>query len=113
MTYNLKNYFNNINIFFLLLICILATINFFLNLPSSYIYIFCFLLIATVGVSHGAYDGKKGELLFNNKFKNWKFIFYFTYVALAISVFIIWYLNPLISLIIFYLYLHFILGKKI
>ena len=70
MTYNLKNYYNNINFFFLLLICILATINFFLNLPSAYIYIFCFLLIATVGVSHGAYDGKKGELLFNNKFKN-------------------------------------------
>jgi Brp/Blh family beta-carotene 15,15'-monooxygenase len=101
MTYNLKNYFNNINVFFLLLICILTTINLFLNLPSAYIYIFCFLLIATVGVSHGAYDGKKGELLFNNKFKNWKFFFYFTYVALAISVFIIWYLNPLISLIIF------------
>ena len=112
MTYNLKNYFNNINIFFLLLICILATINFFLNLPSAYIYIFCFLLIATVGVSHGAYDGKKGELLFNNKFKNWKFIFYFTYVALAISVFIIWYLNPLISLIIFLVVSSFHFGKE-
>ncbi len=113
MTYNLKNYFNNINIFFLLLICILATINFFLNLPSAYIYIFCFLLIATVGVSHGAYDGKKGELLFNNKFKNWKFIFYFTYVALAISVFIIWYLNPLISLIIFLVVSSFHFGKEV
>ena len=112
MTYNLKNYFNNINIFFLLLICILATISFFLNLPSTYIYIFCFLLIATVGVSHGAYDGKKGELLFNNKFKNWKFIFYFTYVALAISVFIIWYLNPLISLIIFLVVSSFHFGKE-
>ena len=101
MDYNLKKYFNNINFFFLFLICILAVINFFLDLPSTYIYIFCFLLITTVGVSHGAYDGKAGEKLFFNKYKNWKFIFYFAYIALAILVFVIWYLNPLISLIIF------------
>ena len=101
MNYNLKIYFNKINYFFLFLVCILAAINFFLDLSSTYIYIFCFLLIATVGVSHGAYDGKAGEILFLNKYKNWKFIFYFTYIALAILVFVIWYLNPLISLIIF------------
>ena len=101
MNYNLKIYFNKINYFFLFLVCILAAINFFLDLSSTYIYIFCFLLIATVGVSHGAYDGNAGEILFLNKYKNWKFIFYFAYIALAILVFVIWYLNPLISLIIF------------
>ena len=84
MNYNLKIYFNKINFFFLCFVCILAVINFFLDLPSTYIYLFCFLLIATVGVSHGAYDGKAGEILFFNKYKNWKFIFYFTYIALAI-----------------------------
>jgi beta-carotene 15,15'-dioxygenase len=101
MNYNLKKYFNIINLFFLLLICILSAINFFLDLPSSYKYVLCFLLIATIGVSHGAYDGKKGEILFKDKFKNSKFIFYFIYIALVILVFIFWYLNPLISLIIF------------
>jgi Brp/Blh family beta-carotene 15,15'-monooxygenase len=101
MNYNLKKYFNNINFFFLFLICILTVVKFFFNLLPEYIYLFCFLLVATVGVSHGAYDGKKAELLFNNKLKNWKFTFYFTYVALVISVFIIWYFNSLISLIIF------------
>jgi beta-carotene 15,15'-dioxygenase len=112
MNYNLKKYFNINNFFFLLLICILSVINFFLDLPSSYIYILCFLLIATIGVSHGAYDGKKGEILFNDKFKNSKFIFYFIYIALVFLVFIFWYLNPLISLIIFLLIssLHF--GKE-
>ena len=112
MNYNLKKYFNINNFFFLLLICILSVINFFLNLPSSYIYILCFLLIATIGVSHGAYDGKKGEILFNDKFKYSKFIFYFIYTALVFLVFIFWYLNPLISLIIFLLIssLHF--GKE-
>ena len=70
MNYNLKKYFNIINLFFLLLICILSAINFFLDLPSSYKYVLCFLLIATIGVSHGAYDGKKGEILFKDKFKN-------------------------------------------
>ena len=73
MNYNLKKYFNNINFFFLFLICILAVINFFLDLPSTYIYIICFLLIATVGVSHGAYDGKAGEKLFFNKYKKRKY----------------------------------------
>jgi beta-carotene 15,15'-dioxygenase len=112
MNYNLKKYFNINNFFFLLLICILSVINFFLELPSSYIYILCFLLIATIGVSHGAYDGKKGEMLFNDKFKNSKFIFYFIYTTLVFLVFIFWYLNPLISLIIFLLIssLHF--GKE-
>jgi Brp/Blh family beta-carotene 15,15'-monooxygenase len=72
----------------------------------------CFLLIATIGISHGAYDGKIGEILFNDKFKNSKFIFYFIYTALVFLVFIFWYLNPLISLIIFLLIssLHF--GKE-
>jgi len=112
MNYNLKKYFNINNFFFLLLICILSVINFFLDLPSSYIYILCFLLIATIGVSHGAYDGKKGEILFNDKLKNSKFFFYFIYTALVFLVFIFWYLNPLISLIIFLLIssLHF--GKE-
>jgi beta-carotene 15,15'-dioxygenase len=112
MNYNLKKYFNINNFFFLLVICVLSVINFFLDLPSSYIYILCFLLIATIGVSHGAYDGKKGEMLFNDKFKNSKFIFYFIYTTLVILVFIFWYLNPLISLIIFLLIssLHF--GKE-
>jgi Brp/Blh family beta-carotene 15,15'-monooxygenase len=112
MNYNLKKYFSINNFFFLLLICILSLINFFLDLPSSYIYILCFLLIATIGVSHGAYDGKKGEILFNDKFKNSKFIFYLIYTALVFLVFIFWYLNPLISLIIFLLIssLHF--GKE-
>jgi beta-carotene 15,15'-dioxygenase len=112
MNYNLKKYFSINNFFFLLLICILSVINFFLDLPSSYIYILCFLLIATIGVSHGAYDGKKGEILFNDKFKNSKFIFYFIYTTLVFLVFIFWYLNPLISLIIFLLIssLHF--GKE-
>ena len=51
-------------------------------------------------------------MLFNDKFKNSKFIFYFIYTALVILVFIFWYLNPLISLIIFLLIssLHF--GKE-
>ncbi len=112
MNYNLKKYFSINNFFFLLLICILSVINFFLDLPTSYIYILCFLLIATIGVSHGAYDGKKGEILFNDKFKYSKFIFYFIYTALVFLVFIFWYLNPLISLIIFLLIssLHF--GKE-
>lgn len=112
MNYNLKKYFNINNFFFLLLICILSVINFFLDLPSSYIYILCFLLIATIGVSHGAYDGKKGEILFNDKFKNSKFIFYFIYTTLVFLVFIFWYLNPLISLIIFLLISSFHFGKE-
>lgn len=112
MNYNLKKNLNSINIYFLFLISILAIINFFLEIPSEYKYFFCFLLIATIGVSHGAYDGKKGEKLFYNKFKNWRFIFYFTYFTLAIFVLIIWYISPLVALITFLIVssLHF--GKE-
>jgi len=112
MNYNLKKNLNSINIYFLFFISILAIIDFFLDLPSEYIYFFCFLLIATVGVSHGAYDGRKGEKLFYKKFKNWRFIFYFVYISLTIFVLIIWYLKPLIALITFLILsaLHF--GKE-
>ena len=112
MNYNLKKNLNSVNIYFLFLISILAIINFFLEIPSEYKYFFCFLLIATIGVSHGAYDGKKGEKLFYNKFKNWRFIFYFTYFTLAIFVLIIWYISPLVALITFLIVssLHF--GKE-
>ena len=112
MNYNLKKNLNSVNIYFLFLISILAIINFFLEIPSEYKYFFCFLLIATIGVSHGAYDGKKGEKLFYNKFKNWRFIFYFTYFTLAIFVLIIWSISPLVALITFLIVssLHF--GKE-
>ena len=112
MNYNLKKNLNSVNIYFLFLISILAIINFFLEIPSEYKYFFCFLLISTIGVSHGAYDGKKGEKLFYNKFKNWRFIFYFTYFTLAIFVLIIWYISPLVALITFLIVssLHF--GKE-
>jgi len=112
MNYNLKKYFNNINFFFLFLISTLTTVSLFLNLSSSYIYFFCFLLIGTIGVSHGAYDGKKGEILFYKKFEKLKYIFYFIYISLVILVFFLWYLNPLISLMVFLIVssLHF--GKE-
>jgi Brp/Blh family beta-carotene 15,15'-monooxygenase len=112
MNYNLKKYFNNINFFFLFLISTLTTVSLFLNLSSSYIYFFCFLLIGTIGVSHGAYDGKKGEILFYKKFGKLKYIFYFIYISLVILVFFLWYLNPLISLMVFLIVssLHF--GKE-
>lgn len=112
MNHNLKKYFNNINFFFLFLISILTLISYFFNLPSTYIYIFCFLLIATIGVSHGAYDGIKGKMLFYKKFKNLNFIFYFSYISLIILVLFFWYLNPSISLIIFLVVSSFHFGKE-
>ena len=112
MNHNLKKYFNNINFFFLFLISILTLISYFFNLSSTYIYIFCFLLIATIGVSHGAYDGIKGKMLFYKKFKNLNFIFYFSYISLIILVLFFWYLNPSISLIIFLVVSSFHFGKE-
>lgn len=112
MGYNLKKYFRTINFFFIFLIFFLTAISFFLDLSSVYTYFICFLLIATVGVSHGAYDGIKGRKLFYNRFKNWNFIFYFVYILLVFLVFAFWYLNPSISLIVFLIVssLHF--GKE-
>ena len=72
----------------------------------------CFLLILSIGVSHGSLDNIKGKKLL--KIFNIKqiYIFYLTYIFLAGLVMYIWITIPTISLIIFLLVATYHFGKE-
>ncbi|MEY3112833.1 MAG: hypothetical protein RJA85_481 [Pseudomonadota bacterium] len=108
----LKKYFMNINYFFFVFVIFLLLIEDLVNLTVTIKYIICFFLITTIGISHGAYDSHKGLIFLNKKIKFSKLLFYLTYISLVFFVFIIWYLNPKISLTIFLIISSFHFGKE-
>ncbi len=108
----LKKYFMKLNYFFFVFIIFLLLIEDLVNLTVTTKYIICFFLIATIGISHGAYDSHKGLIFLNKKIKFSKLLFYLTYISLVLFVFIIWYLNPKISLTIFLIISSFHFGKE-
>ena len=86
---------------------------FFLKIDSSIISpIICLLLILIIGVSHGSLDHLKGKKLLKIFKLNNIFIFYFSYLFLAISITIFWILYPAIALIIFLIVASFHFGKE-
>ena len=108
----LKKYFTNINYFFFAFIIFLLLIEGLVNLTVLRKHFICFFLIETIGISHGAYDSHKGLIFLNKKIKFSKLLFYLTYISLVLFVFIIWYLNPKISLTIFLIISSFHFGKE-
>ena len=61
----------------------------------------CLLLILSIGVSHGSLDNLKGRKLFKIfEIKNF-FVFYLSYILIALLVITLWITIPYISLIIF------------
>ena len=66
--------------------------------------VFCFILIATIGVSHGAIDHKKGEYILNKmNSRNYLFLFYLAYLFFFFLVLFFWLKFSLISLVIFFI----------
>jgi len=108
----IKKYFRNINFIFFTLIFLFYFIESYIYVRSDYTYTVCFVLIATLGVSHGALDAEQGRKMFAIKYRFWKPIFYFVYLTLVILVFFGWYLNSVISLIIFLIIAAFHFGKE-
>jgi Brp/Blh family beta-carotene 15,15'-monooxygenase len=72
----------------------------------------CLLLILTIGVSHGSLDHVKGKKLFNILNIKKIYIFYFSYILIAILVIIIWIKIPFISLMCFLLVASYHFGKE-
>ena len=72
----------------------------------------CFLLILSIGVSHGSLDNIKGKKLL--KILNFEkvYIFYLIYIFLASLVMYIWVVIPTISLIIFLIVAAYHFGKE-
>ena len=102
--------FNHSFIFFLfcnIFSLIIFKFNNFTILP-----LICLFLILSLGVSHGSLDHIKGrKLLTIFKIKN-MFIFYLTYILMAISIIILWIIIPSVSLVMFLLVASFHFGKE-
>ena len=75
--------------------------------------IFCFILILTLGVSHGALDHLRGEKILKPILKNrWFLVFYPGYISLSLFVITCWVLFPSISLLIFLLVAGYHFGEE-
>jgi Brp/Blh family beta-carotene 15,15'-monooxygenase len=72
----------------------------------------CLLLILIIGVSHGALDHLKGKKLLKILNFEKSYIFYLSYILIAISVILIWTILPSITLIIFLAVASFHFGKE-
>ena len=102
--------FNHSFIFFLL-----SNIYYLIISEIKYINIsplICLLLILTIGVSHGSLDHVKGKKLFKIFNIEKIYLFYSTYILIAILVIIIWIIIPSISLVIFLIIAAFHFGKE-
>ena len=65
--------------------------------------IVCFLLIATIGVSHGSLDNFKGKKLFKMyKLKNFN-LFYFYYILISFFIIGLWYIMVYFTVIHYFL----------
>ena len=102
--------FNHSLIFFLL--CnIFSLIAFKINTFTISPFI-CLLLILSIGISHGSLDNFKGRKLFQILEIDNFFIFYFSYILIALIVIFLWILIPYVSLIIFLMVASYHFGKE-
>ena len=102
--------FNHSFIFFLfcnIFSLITLKINYFTISP-----LICLFLILIVGVSHGSLDHIKGKKLLKIFELNNVYIFYLTYILIAISVIILWKIIPSVFLLFFLIVASFHFGKE-
>ena len=72
----------------------------------------CLFLILSIGISHGSLDNEKGRKLFKIFGINNFFIFYLSYILIAIMVIIFWVIIPYITLVIFLIVASHHFGKE-
>jgi Brp/Blh family beta-carotene 15,15'-monooxygenase len=102
--------FNHSFIFFLF--CNIFSLTTFVNDNFTISPLICFLLILSIGVSHGSLDNIKGKKLFEIFKINNFFIFYLSYILLAILIIIFWVILPSISLVFFLIVASYHFGKE-
>ena len=102
--------FNHSFIFFLF--CNIFSLTTFVNNNFTISPLICFLLILSIGVSHGSLDNMKGKKLFEIFKINNFFIFYLSYILLAILIIIFWVILPSISLVFFLIVASYHFGKE-
>ena len=106
---NKINFYHSI-IFFLFSCFIALVVNKFEILIISPVV--CLFLILTIGISHGALDNQKGKKL--SKLYNIRksYFFYVTYSLIGITIIILWFFFPTVSLILFLIVASYHFGKE-
>ena len=101
------------NLFFLFLTCILIGFSYTgISLAETSTNIFCLFLILTIGMSHGSLDNLKGnKILKTYKIKD-GYIFYLTYILIAIFIATLWLFAPSFTLIFFLVVASYHFGKE-
>ena len=102
--------FNHSFIFFLF--CNIFSLITFVNNNLTISPLICFLLILSIGVSHGSLDNMKGRKLFEIFKINNFFVFYLSYISLAILIIIFWVILPSITLAFFLIVASYHFGKE-
>ena len=72
----------------------------------------CFLLILTIGISHGSLDHSKGKKLLNILNISNMFYFYLMYILIGLLVIILWLLLPSATLVLFLIIASYHFGKE-
>ena len=98
--------------FIFFLFCNIFSLTTFVNNNFTISSLICFLLILSIGVSHGSLDNMKGKKLFEIFKINNFFIFYLSYILLAILIIIFWVILPSISLVLFLIVASYHFGKE-
>jgi len=111
----MKNYIKKINLYHSLVFFLLANI-FALIIDQKKDLeispIICFLLIVTIGVSHGSLDHIKGRKLLNILEIDNIYFFYSSYIFLGLTIIILWLLFPATTLIFFLIVASYHFGKE-
>ena len=74
--------------------------------------IICLLLILSIGISHGALDNQKGRKLLDIYRIKSIYVFYSIYLMIAVSIIVIWFFTPTLSLITFLIVAAYHFGKE-
>ena len=98
--------------FIFFLFCNIFSLITFVNNNFTISPLICLLLILSIGVSHGSLDNMKGKKLFEIFKINNFFIFYLSYILLAILIIIFWVILPSISLVLFLIVASYHFGKE-
>ena len=111
----MKNYIKKINLYHSLVFFLLANI-FALIIDQKKDLeispIICFLLIVTIGVSHGSLDHIKGRKLLNILKIDNIYFFYSSYIFFGLTIIILWLLFPATTLIFFFIVASYHFGKE-
>ena len=111
----INNHINKINflhsiIFFIITSATSIIFDQFQNLNIS--PIICLLLILSIGISHGALDNQKGRKLLDIYRIKSIYVFYSIYLIITVSIIVIWFFTPTLSLITFLIVAAYHFGKE-